>query len=206
MEATESQHGLSIGDIDATILRDKFKLAEKAIKTIEVYHDDLVIPAVNQLRYAGFHLTKYLVNQEDGTQLPKAAFHCERAAYDALETGLTYLAEQFQTFEDDYHDVQIVPQVPEFHEFKREYREIQAFVIEHSNNEERQSHTEECFMHYERLKEIVEELDLTRDELNKEKDKQRTSSRRFQIVAIIAAATLAATIIGVIATILVSGN
>jgi len=204
MEGAESQHGLSLADVDVFVLREKFKLAEKAIKTIEVYHDDLVIPAVNQLRYAGFHLTKYLVNQEDGTQLPKAAFHCERATYDALETGLTYLAEQFQTFEDDYRDVQIVPHVQEFHEFKREYLEIQAFVIEHSNNEARKNHTDECFGHYERLKEIVEYLDLARDELNKEKDKQRTSSRRFQVVAIIAAATLAATIIGVIATVLVS--
>mgnify|MGYP001791492693 CR=1 FL=1 len=202
MAETES-HG-AILEIDVFQLREKFKQAEKAIKIIEVYHDDLVIPSVNQLRYAGFHLTKYLVNPDDQTQLHKAAFHCERANYDALETGLTYLAEQFVTFKEDFCDVQIGPHLPEFRNYKKEFREIQAFVIEHSNTEERQNHIDECYEHYMRLKEIVEDMDLSRDDLNKEKEKERRSSRRFQLGAMIATATLVVAIIAVIVTIIIS--
>lgn len=42
-----------------------FNEAEAAIKYIEDYQEELVVPPVNQLRYAGNHLVRYLADHKN---------------------------------------------------------------------------------------------------------------------------------------------
>jgi hypothetical protein len=68
----------------------------------------IVVPAVNELRYAAKHISKIFqsvdssgLNQEE---LDKAIRHCVRARYDALHAISLYLIRDFQQFAADYKE------------------------------------------------------------------------------------------------------
>jgi hypothetical protein len=44
---------------------DEFEKAENAIKLVERLHEELVIPAVNELRYSAYHIKEYLKNNNN---------------------------------------------------------------------------------------------------------------------------------------------
>ncbi len=79
-------------------IKKLFADAESAIKLYERIGLDNVISAVNELRYAGEHIlaAETAANAEDcETALLRAERHCIRARYDALESTIVTLLEQF---------------------------------------------------------------------------------------------------------------
>lgn len=144
---------------------DEFEQAEKAIKIVERWHGELVVPAINELRYAGFHIKEYLkTNDED--QLVKAINHCRRARYDAYEVGIAYSIEEFRKFKDDYRNVIITEIIADFPEIEHEFLETLDFI----NNTQKETREEvylECERRYQNLCNIIRRLDAARNELNK---------------------------------------
>ena len=84
-----------------------FKKAEKAVKEVEYIHTELTMPAVNELRYAGYHVSNYLENTELTDELNRAVGHCKRAIYDAYEASILYNIKEFRAFKEDYGKVVI---------------------------------------------------------------------------------------------------
>jgi len=68
-----------------------FTEAEHAIKEVEDSGGELIVPAVNQLRYTGNHLVRYLSDpgvEAARDELDDAIKHCKRATYDAYEAAI----------------------------------------------------------------------------------------------------------------------
>lgn len=67
-------------------LEEAYHEAEEAIRRVEVYTKKVPVPAVNEMRYAGYHALRHLIVEEDGEkerEREKAISHCHRAYYDA---------------------------------------------------------------------------------------------------------------------------
>ncbi|MBF0184121.1 MAG: hypothetical protein HQM06_07015 [Magnetococcales bacterium] len=82
--------------------------AEEYIKRTECNPEvNIIIPAINELRYAGRHLLTYL-SKNGVEQLRRAKTHCQRAIYDASEAPVLYYMREFQKFQQDYAKEPIV--------------------------------------------------------------------------------------------------
>lgn len=103
--------------------RKSFSKAEEDIKYAELSIDSLasaedshcnpgvnprgiVVPSVNELRYAAKHLSDALAEEISGQQkaehIDKAIRHCVRARLDALKATVYFLGQHFQRFSQDY--------------------------------------------------------------------------------------------------------
>lgn len=152
-----------------------------------------MIPAVNELRYGGYHISNYIRNPEKSHELGRACSHCKRAVYDAYEASILFLLQELKVFEQDYRKVIIPEIVPNYFEYLHKRREIADF-INSIDKETRDEHYEKCKKYTEELKTIVNELALARNELNKCIRKERKNS----FIAII---TVALTLLGVVVAI-----
>ena len=80
------------------------------MKVTENISGEVAIPAINELRYAGFHILRGLSATDPdvkGKEFLKAKDHCERAAYDAAAAGLVVVAESIRMFQLQYRDIAI---------------------------------------------------------------------------------------------------
>lgn len=75
--------------VEISLVNPAYEKAEQAIKEYERFTLSLPYAAINQLRYAGFHILKasgLAVDSDDyRTHCRKAIGHCKRAEYDARE-------------------------------------------------------------------------------------------------------------------------
>ncbi len=109
-----------------TLIAELFKEAEDAIKDIG---SELVIPAVNQLRYCGNHLARYLSNTDNNEELQDAAKHCKRATYDAYEAAITYQLLEFHKFKDDYRMIQVGTIIPDYADIRHQFSALNNYLI-----------------------------------------------------------------------------
>lgn len=104
----------SVDDAVLQEIKRLYGVAEQRIKILEGRpKSGLGIPAVNQLRYAGYHLVKYVVDR-GRADLGKAKGHCERAIYDSYELELGFYIDDFKEFCDSFDDLTIADTVPDF--------------------------------------------------------------------------------------------
>lgn len=163
-------------------VRKYYSLAETKMKLVEVTDGDLYIPSVNELRYAGCHLSKATV-ANDGKialgELDKATKHCKRAVYDALEIGITFYLEKLSTFLDDYKHVAIVNVIPDVIKFKFRMSEIRDFITKPREGE-RSEFWEKCTDLFQEIAEIYKILDHARGELNLVAQQQKIEHEKFE--------------------------
>ncbi len=76
------------------ILLNLFEQAETKIKNVEqITSEGVLIPSINQLRYAGHHIVRSLLSddaKEPQAERVKAINHVKRAIYDIDESLLIY--------------------------------------------------------------------------------------------------------------------
>jgi len=168
-----------------------FQQAEDAIKDAEVNHTELIVPAVNELRYAGYHITNFLNDPSRTEEIRLAESHCKRATYDAYEASILFFVSEFKKFKDDYRNVTVGQIVPKFNEYNAFVNET-IFFIKKIDKETKVEHYKKCQASNEKLSKIIIELDNAREELNKLIVKERRSS----MIAICAVLTL---LVGILA-------
>ncbi|MEA3288847.1 MAG: hypothetical protein U9Q04_01595 [Campylobacterota bacterium] len=86
-------------------LNNNFKSAEARIKNAELLNQNLSIPSINELRYAGHHLLKATQESDESIileELDKADRHTKRSYYDAIEASLLYKLQEIQQFDETY--------------------------------------------------------------------------------------------------------
>ncbi len=149
-----------------TFVAELFKEAEDAIKEIEDIGNELVVPAVNQLRYCGNHLVRYLSDQSDKEELQDAAKHCKRAAYDAYEAAITYHLLEFNKFKDDYRKVQVSTVISDYADIKHRIVQARQFIRNNNESKTRGDFYQDGREHLNVLAENVEKLNTNRDDLN----------------------------------------
>jgi hypothetical protein len=147
-----------------------FSRAEEEIKKVEDLAGEVAIPAINELRYAGYHVLQALSgNSEDqDEQFRRAKRHCERAQYDASDMGVVYLLEKIKIFVDDYKDIAITDVLPDYVGMRSKLEEIndrRADALKNSDN--RNGFYESAAGDLGELSDIALNFDLAREELNK---------------------------------------
>ena len=105
---------MTLTDLDPSACNNarQWDCSERKIKKVECLDKRIAIPAINELRYAGYHLVQFLKDNDRNGSLEKAKNHCKRAIYDASECGIVYCLERIDQFKDDYRLVEVAPVIP----------------------------------------------------------------------------------------------
>jgi len=99
----------------------EFRKAEETLKVqeLELYDHGLLMgllmPAVNQLRYAGSHLVRTLDSRDLSkieSNLRQAISHCRRATFDSLEVQVRYYLGECDMFTEQFKSISIVEVLP----------------------------------------------------------------------------------------------
>jgi len=185
---------LSEGGTDSKIMnfnvadvRDAYNLAEQHIKLVE-HHEGLAFPPVNELRYAGQHLCRALVETDDGVKekhYQDVLGHCRRASYDALEILLSYYLEKCIKFQDDYRQVIITDVLQSYLDDRKVLNEIKQKSMSR-DRENRGQYFAEVQQDGEIICSISERWENARPELNKQVEKERRKSRQWVVGVIVA--------------------
>ncbi len=146
---------------------DLFKEAERAIKEIEDIGNELIVPAVNQLRYTGNHLVRYLADPSNESELFEAERHCKRASYDAYEAAILYYLKLFHKFKDDYRRVSIASVLPDYAELCLQVDKARKLIRDNNKSKTRGEFYQQCKEHLDVIAGNVKKMDACRDELNK---------------------------------------
>lgn len=162
-----------------------FQKAEVAIKKVELIQNELIVPAVNQLRYAGCHLIRYLKNSEDNDQLDDVARHCKRSAYDAFEAGIVFSILGYRKFQADYSKVIITDVVSNYSKLQMNVDKAIEFIAE-IKKDSRDDHYKECEKSHKIVSETLKELNSSRSELNKLIKRERNKFYIFVFAGIAA--------------------
>lgn len=173
-----------------------FRLAEEKIKLVENLNEELPIPAINELRYAGYHMAQYLAGGPDADeQLAKAQNHCKRAIFDASEAGVTHQLEVFRVFKHDFRPLIVSETVPDFAQIEAQVRDAKKLILTPRNeSDSREAYYEQCSVHLAKLREANERLDLHREDLLKALKRMNWMARTYYF----AAAGVAIAFVGVV--------
>jgi hypothetical protein len=153
----------------------------------------LLMPAVNELRYAGYHITKALtaISAEDEESAYDIAIkHCRRSSYDSLEAGLQFCLEECGTFRHDYRLVQIARIMPCYAEDRIRLNKIKDSLTVLQSKETYYKGVEE---HLIALSEILERWDAYREDLNK----GLADARRNRLLLVLGVATFLVALVGI---------
>lgn len=193
------------GDTELKLLIERFKSdyerADLFCKKVQHFRDQAGIPAINEMRYAGYHLS--LAHDVDGVlsnvpQINKARAHAQRAIYEAAEAGILRALREIEAFKKDYVLVSITDVV-------KDWLEILAFCktarsclgVQREVGDDRSLDHDKHFEIFTKASEYAERLEESRAELNKKMANERRLSRRFvttvtiSITAMVSSASIA---------------
>ena len=172
-------------------LRSLFDLAETKLKETEQLCGDLAIPSVNELRYAGYHITKAMCEpdaKKHDEELRRAERHCKRAIYDANEVGIEYLLRKIADFKDIYSaSSKVIEVIKDYSSYLADAQQSVDLISEarKNNGESRESYYEQCEPHYKKLKRINLILEQSAPQINQLEEQQqiadKKASRRFWV-------------------------
>ena len=162
---------------------DLYETADGFSKEVVEYRETVVIPAHNQLRYAGHHLALSLGPGGiiDREQFQKAMAHCERAMYEAAEAGIAAAVTQVDQFRKDYKDIVIGDLVPEYRGVVSLCVECKALLAQPRSDDSPEGNASRYMEKFRDLLRGLETLESARDDLNARIAGQGTESRRFII-------------------------
>lgn len=168
---------------------DRFGEAERAIKEVEDIGGELVVPAVNQLRYTGNHLIRYLSDPLGRTamdELGDAVKHCKRAAYDAYEAAILNQLMECQKFKDDYRKTIVTDVIQDYPKIVCKIEEARTFIRDNDQSKTRGEYYKVGREHLQTIAGNVAILNAGRDDLNKQITRDRHKFF-FQVIGIIGA-------------------
>ncbi|MDG4574830.1 MAG: hypothetical protein P9C36_05730 [Defluviicoccus sp.] len=193
---------MSISSDEIANIRDLFRDAERQIKRAEEISGELAIPAVNELRYAGWHLLEALCSGDPDNaveQLARARRHCQRAIFDASDTSIIYLLEKIRTFQDDYRRFVISDVIPDYSILKKTISSTRHKIEKaREGNDRRESYYLEAASSVGQLKDIGDRLDDSREELNKAVRRQNRETFKFWLMAILTAVAAVAAVLALL--------
>jgi len=166
-------------------VRQEFASAERLAKRVEEFRDEAAIPAINELRYAGYHLSIFLDQlaqgtTPDGEELSAAERHCMRASYEAGEAGILAALAEIDVFKQDYRMVPITGVVPHWLTILRDCQHARDTVLaaDRENGSARSIDHQMYEGMFDKLSGHCKDLELAREELNK---KLKLSRNRWRL-------------------------
>src|SRR5665647_736947 len=152
-----------------------FKRAESLLKNAEHHTNIVFIPSINELRYAGYHLVRYLSEGEED-DLRSSQKHCKRAIYDAAEGPLLKYLSDLAKFQDDYSLAACTTEViPNYLELLMRVQSARN-IIDEAKPTSREVYFELVEPHLITLKEIAGLFEKARPIINKRMRRDRNIS------------------------------
>lgn len=157
----------------ATEICGIFMRAESIAKKIERIDDGMIVPAINQLRYAGHHYVKFSAGIEpEESHDHKCISHCRRAIYDAYEAGITYCLLKFRQFQKDYRKAVITDVFSDYAACCAKANEAHE-LVKTTDKDERHEKSGEAEKYFDEIFVFTQKLPAIREELNKKIRKDR---------------------------------
>jgi len=188
-------------------LCEDFKYADKVIQDIKSVTRTEVIPAISQLRYAGWHLADWLKSDLEGNsdenEFLKITEHSKRAIFEASRFGIFFCMSSIQDFRDMYGG-EIMPGVIEgFSKKMHDVEKSREFLISISD-QEKDIRANTCYDHFVIVKGILQELISCQPELNKLKEQKQNEIETLKIrhkqQITVAVTAIVIAVIGIIVT------
>ncbi|MBR2695288.1 MAG: hypothetical protein IKE69_13880 [Thermoguttaceae bacterium] len=147
----------------------------------------LFVPAVNELRYAGWHIAKY-IDEKDPSSIGKAVSHCLRAEYDAYDCGIQFFLGECRSFQIDYKRIPISSVIPGYNDIVVKLNQIAQNPATRDNAANRVVSLKK--EEFESLADIYTVFQAARDELNK--IGKNNSRKNFWLVLSVAVSVVSA--------------
>ena len=174
------------GEVSVTIelVREEYEKADNFSRIVANYINEVSIPANNQLRYAGHHFLSAI--SDDGSignpdQLRRAFYHCQRAQYEAAESGIVGALDNIELFRRDYRRTVVTSIVPNYIEIKRIAKEAKQLLEQSREAKNNADLLVDLLDMFGRVSEAAETLDDSREEINKKVAADRRASIRWVI-------------------------
>ena len=167
------------------VLRERYALADRISKSVSLFGDEVAIPAINELRYAGYHLLQALGENgslENSSHIDQAIEHCDRAIYDATEVGIIALAQRISKFLSYYRSVAMREAVRDLPEIRKTVRFSMTIL---SDGQKRS--TKERVDIYDKLVEASKAIDDAKPDLDQLAYVDRRSRFRFVVSSVLVA-------------------
>ena len=144
-----------------------FRFAEDKLKLVErLENEGLILPSINELRYAGYHLLKAIKAGSDelrSDEIRKSQNHCERAIFDAYEVGIFGCIERINQFLFDYRNIPLSDIVPNIGEIRTCVDDVLDFT-DGIPKDDRAAHYQQCEQQFERLYAFSRTVKAAREE------------------------------------------
>ena len=183
----ESSHLTSMDVTNEDGLMKKFiseySSADKFAREVSEFRGDISIPAYNELRYAGYHLTKSIGcegNVANYDEIRKAISHCERSKYESAEAGIMAATRIINNFRGEYKKIVIKEIIECYPIIIRKLRDARNLIIE--GREDDKTHPQRANSYMEKFKELkgyYEILEDHTDDLNAKLNQAKNKSMRF---------------------------
>ena len=166
-------------------LRTLYDKADQFVREVAEFEDEVTIPAINELRYAGYHLLQSI--GDDGSiskdeQFRRAISHCERAMYEAAEAGINSVLVWIDQFREDYKNIVVKDVVDDYARILAHTRKAQDLIARGRSDQMSSSDRVSRYMEtFRQLREYSELLEASRDDLNAKLSEQVKDKRRFII-------------------------
>ena len=171
-------------------LSSSYEMAEELMKEVEAFVDEAGIPAMNEMRYAGYHLLHSIKVEECefcDEQLTSAINHCKRACYEAAEAGVNIALAKFGEFDNSYKDVVVKDVIENWVDIQKDFHKAQDDVnVARKKGDNRSDDYEIQMESFRKLKNHCNTMDCSRSDLNAKINSEIKASRRFVITSIIA--------------------
>ncbi len=180
-----------------------FRKAELAMKEVEELERELSVPPLNQLRYVGQHLLKFLggEDRQDKADLQKAKRHIQRAIYDSYEAGILGILEYIGDFQSVYGaSPELREQIPEYDEFLDQSDAAHDLIDEaREGYDSREAFYEQCQPHLNTLRTIQRRLKRVEPVLKEAARRRKVKFWRCVVIGIVVAIIgVAGTLLGVL--------
>lgn len=166
-------------------IHDLYDEADRSVREVTEFADEVMIPPVNELRYAGHHVLQAVAAKTDDRRtehVQKAHRHCERALYDAAEIGIMEAVEIISEFRMAYPTLQISAVIRDYPDILAAARAAQQKVIAgRSKRESARAQATEYMDAFRKLRDGAARLEMGRDDLNAMQLAQQKDHRRFLI-------------------------
>lgn len=149
---------------------ENFKKADEVIREVKLFTTSEAIPAVLQLRYAGWHLVKFLADKKE-KHLYEAKVHSNNAVFESYRYGILFCFKGIEEFRNEYGKYILPHIIPDYSEKMRKLEEIKEKIYKNTTETEKY-HFETLSNAFSESKIIFNKFIALQPELNKMKNKK----------------------------------
>lgn len=177
-------------------LQTFFNQADALVKEVEDFIGEAGIPALNEMRYAGYHLAHSILLGDCkfcDEQITSAINHCKRACYEASEAGIVMALIKFEEFRDDYKTLVVSDVLQNWQNIQKDFRNVHQTHLEADRakgDDDRSGDYDSRMTAFRTLRGHCENIECARDDLNVKLEEKIVESRRFIVTSLISIAAI----------------